>query len=110
MTKTVTRVVTHPKLYMSVDGKIQRLTVGREITLSAGAAERLKGKLADPAKTDRIEDGKTVPGGEDERLTEAQAEIAALKKSNGTEAVQQLGQQLAKAQAEIAALKKAAKK
>ena len=83
--KTVKRIVTHPKFYFAVDGKLQKLPVGTELTLSSDEAERLKGKVADPSKVKRLEGGALVAKGE------AGADNKAL---------QELGQQLAASQEE----------
>lgn len=40
-----THVVVHPKLNLAVNGKLQRLEVGTELTLDAKTAERLGKKV-----------------------------------------------------------------
>lgn len=97
--KTVKRIVTHPKFYFAVGGKLQKIAVGTEITLSEKEAERLKKKVADPSKVKLLEDGKLVEKG---------------ASSPADKALQQVGQQLAASQEENkklvkenAALKKA---
>lgn len=84
--KTVKRIVTHPKQYFAVGGKLQRMAVGTEVTLSEKEAERLKRRVADPSKVKLLEGGKLVDKG---------------AVSGGGNALQELGQQLAAAQDDV---------
>lgn len=60
MAQTVKRVVIHPKFYFAVGGRLQKLDVGTELTLSVEEAERLKKKVVDPSKTKRLMEGALV--------------------------------------------------
>lgn len=57
--KKVARIVVHPKLNLSVGGKLQRMKVGAEIMLTPEAAKRLDelGRTRDPKKVPPVEVG-----------------------------------------------------
>ena len=44
-TKKATHVVTHPRLYLAVNGKLQHVEQGHEVTLSAAQAKSLGSKV-----------------------------------------------------------------
>lgn len=50
--KTVKRVVSHPKLFMRVDGKTVHVEKGTELTLTEDQAEKLEAKL-EPVKAQK---------------------------------------------------------
>lgn len=79
MTKTVKRVVVHPKLYMAVEGKLQLVPVGTELTLTTEQAERLGKKVVDPAEQKKLVKGKMVEGSESEAVAALTAELEASK-------------------------------
>lgn len=114
--ETVERAVAHPKIYLRVDGRLQRVAPGTKIPVTEAQIKTSGTKLVDPSGAKQLKDGKLTEG-EAEQLAALKAENAALKESDNVQAVQQLGQQLATSQdeakklkAENAALKKAAKK
>lgn len=57
--KKVARIVVHPKLNLSVGGKLQRMKMGAEIMLTPEAAKRLDelGRTRDPKKEPAVEVG-----------------------------------------------------
>lgn len=117
--KTVKRVVTHPKLFMKVEGKLQHVPQGTELTLTDSQADALADKTADPAELKKLDstsgEGRIIEGSEaetkalqdmatqlhqaNEGLATAQQENEALKNANG-----ELQQQFTEANAKIAEL------
>ena len=87
MAKTVKRVVRHPNLYLRVEGKLQRMKVGTELTLTEKQCKDLGDKVSDPSQRERVDtttkDGQRIEGG----VTES-------------EAVKEMTEQLAASQAE----------
>lgn len=73
MANTVKRIVVHPKLYLAVEGKLQRVPPGTEITITKEQCERFGSKVADPSKQKKLKDGKVTEGGGSD-LEAAQAE------------------------------------
>jgi hypothetical protein len=112
--KTVKRIVVHPKLTMRVDGHMQRVPVGTELTLTETQAKRLGRKVADPADKKALEsseDGGMVEGTESEAVAALTAELEAAKAEldKTKEALTATGAELTKATKEVAALKAKAK-
>lgn len=98
MAKTVERVVTHPKLYLAVKGKLQHIKAGTKITVTE---DQLKGglgrKTADPST------GETVDVSVTPEAVKAAADEAA-------EAIKAAEERATKAEAEAkAAVARAAK-
>ena len=125
--KTVKRIVVHPKLYLRVDGKLQRVPPGTEVTVTKAQAESLGKKLADPADAKRLKDGELTSGdegGNAEQLEAAQGEITMLTEqleaaqgeaegakaetAKANEALTETATKLAASQEEVKKLKKAA--
>jgi hypothetical protein len=110
--KLVKRVVTHPNYYMKVEGKLQKLEVGTEISVTAEHAERHALKLMDPKEARRLVAGKVIKGGDKGAdsaemtavLVEMQAKVDDAEKA--TKAAQK---EASDVKAELAKLKKAAK-
>lgn len=76
--KKVARIVVHPKLNLSVGGKLQRMKVGAEIMLTPEAAKRLDelGRTRDPKKAPAVE----VDGGKPKSKDREKAEAALDKR------------------------------
>ncbi len=85
MAKTVKRIVAHPKLYMSVDGKLQHIPKGTELTVTGAQCESLGTKLMDPAEQKKLDatakGGKIVEGSsvETEALVRLTAKLDAAR-------------------------------
>ena len=116
--KTVKRIVAHPKLYMRVDGKLQHIPKGTELTLTEGKAKDMGAKVLDPKEAKKLD--ATAEGGaltkgegtESEAVKELAAELKAAKAETekATKALTATAAKLGAAQKEIKALKAAAKK
>lgn len=76
---TVKRIVTHPRFYMKMGGKLQHVPKGTELTLSEEQAARMRTKLADPTTLSKLDvkTGETVQG--DTRVVELETELAKVK-------------------------------
>lgn len=102
--KTVKRTVVHPKLYLRVDGKLQRVPVGTEITVTKAQAKSHGAKVSDPSKASKLDDGKMSDGAtESEAVAALKAELATSQEATATAAaelaetqngLQQMGEQL----------------
>ncbi len=79
MAKSVKRVVVHPKLYMAVDGKLQRIPPGTEITITKEQCERFGDKVADPSGRKKLKDGKVSSGGDSGEVAQLTADLNAAK-------------------------------
>lgn len=109
--KVLKRVVVHPKLYMRVDGHVQHVPRGTELTVTKAQCVALGGKLMDPSQVKKLD--VTVKGGQ--IVEGSPEETEALKKLTterdaAQEALTATATQLDAAQKEIKALKAAAKK
>jgi hypothetical protein len=109
--KKMKRIVAHPKLYLRVDGKLQLLPKGTEITVTKEQCEALGKKLMDPAEQKKLDattkGSKLTEGGEAESaaVTKLTADLGAAN-----EALVKTATDLESAKAEVKALKAAAKK
>lgn len=56
MTDTVKKEVAHPNLFLRVNGKLQRMKVGTQVTLDKEVAERasVKNKFKDVSETEEV--------------------------------------------------------
>jgi len=54
MKKTVKVIVSHPRLFLSVKGKLQHVEKGTELTLTAEQAKKLGSKVQDPAQIKKL--------------------------------------------------------
>lgn len=114
----VKRIVAHPKLYLRVEGKLQHIPKGTELTLTKEQAESLGAKVLDPKEAKKLD--ATAKGGaltkgegtESEAVKELAAELKAAKAETekATKALTTTAAKLDTAQKEITALKAAAKK
>ena len=111
--KKVTRTVAHPKLYLSVAGKLQHIKKGTEVTVTESQCEAMGAKLMDPSQAEKLDtttkDG--VPGGgaaESEVVAALTAELEAAKAETAktTEALTATAAELDKAQKALKAVKK----
>lgn len=118
MAKTVKRTVVHPKLYLRVDGKLQHVKKGTEVTITKEQCENLGAKLADPAKQKKLDT--TAEGGQASEGAAPESEVVKqltteLKEAKSDAkkaqmALQKVATDLDAATKEIAVLEKAAKK
>ena len=100
--KMVKRVVTHPNLFMRVDGVLQKIPTGTEITVTEEHAGRHKLKLADPKEAKRLDaSGKMAEGAELAMPDDVQAALASMQKQ-----VDDANAKTKKAEAELAKAKK----
>jgi len=53
-TKTVKVIVSHPRLFLSVKGKLQHVEKGTELTLTPEQVESLGSKVCDPAQAKKL--------------------------------------------------------
>ena len=60
--KKVKRVVGHPRLYLSVGGKLQRVPEGTEVTVAESQGERLGKKLTNPGAIKKVEPDDATKG------------------------------------------------
>lgn len=112
------RIVAHPKLYMRVEGKLQHIPKGTEVTVTKMQCEALGKKLMDPAeqkKLDATTKGSALTAGteaESEAVTKLTTDLEAAEAETGkvTEALTATAAKLDTAQKEVKALKAAAKK
>jgi negative regulator of genetic competence, sporulation and motility len=70
--KKVTRIVAHPKLYLSVGGKLQHVKKGTEVTVTKSQAEEMGDKLIDGSRVDKL-DTTTKDGMPSEGAAESEA-------------------------------------
>lgn len=117
----VKRIVAHPKLYLRVEGKLQHIPKGTEVTVTKDQCEKLGARLMDPAEAKKLKGGKLTKGdeSESEAVKELTAELEGVRKEaadavketgKATKALTATAAKLDTAQKEIKALKAAAKK
>lgn len=100
------RVIKHPKLYMRVNDKLQRMKVGTPVTVTKDQARRLGAKLADPADQKEVDvSGADVKEAIAKAATESQQ--AEKAKADAAEAVKKAEAATVKAKKETAEAKKA---
>jgi hypothetical protein len=77
----VKRIVAHPRYYRTVKGKCELIPKGTELLLSEKEAERLRGKVIDPAKRKSLDvaTGKTVD--DSATIAALQADLAKANKA-----------------------------
>ena len=80
--KKMKRIVAHPKLYMSVDGKLEHIPKGTEVTVTKAQCGSLGKKLMDPEEAKKLKDGKLTKGTEteSEAIEELTAKLEAAQK------------------------------